>query len=387
MNLFSQKQKMKIRLTLRLVAIASGAAILLGWGGLVLASHLSDEISSLQEQNSENKAASNALAAEASSYQDAIDKLEAQINGLQQAIVANQQKSNELQIQIDANQKELDYQKYVLGQNVKAMYLEGQISTLEILASSKNLSEFVDKEQYRLSVQNKVRDTVDKITKLKLELEQQQRALESLIADQERQRQDLATVKSEQSQLLAYTAGQKAVFDSQIKTNNAKITDLKRQQAIENARLFGSTPGTGANCGGGYPGSAPGPWGPWGCNYPLDYNIDNWGMYNRECVSYTAFKVAASGRYMPYWGGRGNAKLWDDNARAAGIPVDNNPRDGDVAISNNGYYGHSLYVEQVSDDGSIYVSDYNRQWDGKYREYWMSASTVAAIGLVFIHFP
>ena len=84
--------------------------------------------------------------------------------------------------------------------------------------------------------------------------------------------------------------------------------------------------GSGATCGGGYPAK-------W-CERPRTTVIDNWGMYNRECVSYTAFRVAASGRYMPYWGGFGNANQWDDNARAAGIPVDGNPQAGDVAISN-----------------------------------------------------
>src|SRR3989338_1000613 len=111
------------------------------------------------------------------------------------------------------------------------------------------------------------------------------------------------------------------------------------------------------------------------------------GVCTTESASYTAFKVASSGRYMPYWGGRGNAKQWDDNARGAGIPVDSNPRSGDVGISNNGVYGHSFYVEQVAGDGSIYISDYNQQFDGRYREYWVSAETVRFRGLVFIHFP
>ncbi len=109
-------------------------------------------------------------------------------------------------------------------------------------------------------------------------------------------------------------------------------------------------------------------------------------MYNRECVSWTAFKVYSSGRYMPYWGGIGNANQWDNNARAAGIPVDSNPRVGDVAVSHGGTYGHVMYVESVAGDGSIYVSDYNQQYDGLYREYWISAETVSKKSLVFIHF-
>lgn len=376
------KQKLKIRGPVRLMAAAVALAIVLGAGGLVLADQFDEQIKILQQQNSENKAASSNLAAQAASYQDAIDTLDAQINGLQQAIVANQKASNELQVKIDANQVELDHQKYVLGQNIKTMYLEGDISTLEILASSKDLSDFVDKQQYRYAVQSQVKTTVDKITALKIELEQQQRTLQTMIADQEKQKADLATAQSQQSQMLAYTEGQKSIYDQATKANQAKISDLKKQQAIYNIAQFGGSPGTGIACGGGYPGSVPGPWGPWGCNYPKDNNIDNWGMYNRECVSYTAFRVAASGRYMPYWGGRGNANQWDDNARAAGIPVDGNPQVGDIAISNAGYYGHSMYVEAVYGDGRILVSQYNSGWDGLYSE-----KVIWPGSLVFIHFP
>jgi surface antigen len=104
-------------------------------------------------------------------------------------------------------------------------------------------------------------------------------------------------------------------------------------------------------------------------------------MYNRECVSYTAFKVWQSGRYMPYWGGRGNANRWPTNARNAGIPVDGEPRVGDVAISLSGYYGHAMYVERVNGDGTIKVSQYNYGIRGEYSEMTISKS-----GLYFIHF-
>lgn len=381
------KPKIVTKFTFKSLIMGTFLILAIGWSGIAVASHLSDDIQNLQEENAQNQTISDQLEAQANNYQDVINNLQVQINALQQAIIANQQASAQLEQEIKAKEAELAYQRDVLGQSIKAMYLEGQISTLEVLAASRNISDFVNKQVARSAVQNKIKTLVDQITQLKIELEQKQRELQARIKDQQNQQADLDAARAEQARLLAYTEGQKAVYDGQIKSNNVRIADLRRQQALENARLFGFSPGQGANCGGGYPGSANGPNGKWGCNYPIDYNIDNWGMYNRECVSYTAFKVAASGRYMPYWGGRGNANRWDDNARAAGIPVDTNPRVGDVAISNNGYYGHSMYVEAVGDDGAIYISDYNQQWDGKYREYWISGSTVRARGLVFIHFP
>jgi surface antigen len=109
---------------------------------------------------------------------------------------------------------------------------------------------------------------------------------------------------------------------------------------------------------------------------------DPWGMYKRQCVSYTAWAVSASGRHMPYWGGKGTANKWPGNARAAGIPVDSSPRVGDVAIRTSGSFGHAMYVNGVNSNGTINVSQYNANWKGTY-----STATVSASGLQFIHFP
>jgi surface antigen len=114
------------------------------------------------------------------------------------------------------------------------------------------------------------------------------------------------------------------------------------------------------------------------CNAGKDTLVDPWGMYNRECVSYTAYRISTR-RTMPYWGGRGNAYQWPDNARAMGIPVDSTPRVGDVAVLTAGF-GHTMYVEAVDGD-YITISQYNYNNTGEY-----SLMTVPAAGLVFIHF-
>jgi surface antigen/peptidoglycan hydrolase CwlO-like protein len=370
------RKKLK-NLNSRLAVSAVLALIVVGttiYGGLAKADQFDAQINQLQQQNSGLQVQSNSLAAVAKSYQDAINILEQQINVLQQSIVANQQKSNELKAQIAQAQADLEHEKKVLGENIKTMYLEGKISTLEVLASSNNLSDFVNKQEYRNSVQSKVKATLDKINALKVQLEEQNRELEVAIADLQKQQDELNNTYAQQSQMLSYTEGQKAAYDKQLSNNRAAIAELRRQQIAANARFIGGTPGSGPACGGGYPAK-------W-CEIPQDSVIDSWGMYNRECVSYTAWRIAASGRYMPYWGGVGNANQWDDDARAAGIPVDSSPRPGDIAISNAGYYGHAMYVESVNDDGTINVSQYNASLDGRF-SYRFNLDVGS---LVFIHF-
>lgn len=120
---------------------------------------------------------------------------------------------------------------------------------------------------------------------------------------------------------------------------------------------------------------------PWANTSYYSESPDPWGMYKRQCVSYAAWKVASSGRVMPNWSGHGDAYLWDDNARASGIPVDSVPRIADIAVDNSGYYGHVMFVEEVYGDGTILVSQYNADGAGHY-----SVERRTSSGLSFIHF-
>jgi surface antigen len=106
---------------------------------------------------------------------------------------------------------------------------------------------------------------------------------------------------------------------------------------------------------------------------PQDSSLDKWGMYNRECVSYAAWKVYQTFGYMPYWGGVGNANQWVGNAQAAGITTGYKPKVHSVAISLHGYYGHAAWVEDVKGN-MIYVSQYNYDLAGHYSEMWVNKS-------------
>ncbi len=385
-NVFMLKQKLKIRLTSwrPLVAIVIVATLVSAtlYGGFVRADNFDAQIQQLQAQNASNKDASNQLAAQASSYADAIAKLQEQVDALQQAIFNTQKQSDDTQKAMDAAQVQLDHQKVVLGENIKAMYLEGKVSTLEILASSSNLSDFVNKQEYRNTVQSKIKTTLDKVTALKLTLQKQQETLQALLKDQQTQQASLNATQSQQSQLLAYTEGQKAAYDSQIKSNQSQIATLRAQQLAANHRL-GGTAVAGDPGHGGYPAK-------W--DYPVgqDTLTDDYGMYNRECVSYTAWKVKQTYGYMPYWGGwdiygpgtntGGNANQWINDANHAGIPTGSVPKVGSVAISLGGAYGHAMWVEAVSGD-TIYVSQYNYDLAGHYSEMSINGS-----GLTYIYF-
>lgn len=359
---------------LALVVLAVG---LLGGSAFVHADQYDDQINALNAQNATTQGLLNGLESQAASFQDAINQLSAQIAAVQAQIAANQAQQAQLQDQITANEQLIAQKKDSLAADVKAMYIDGSMSTIEELATSKDLSEYVDRDEARLAVQNQLNDTIKQINDLQAQLQKQKAEVETLIASEKTQNDQLASAQAQQQQLLAYNEGQQSAFNSQIAANSSQISELRRQQIIANTRYnignFRGDPGNG-----GYPNT-------W-AYAPQDSMIDSWGMYNRECVSYTAFRVhqdflAGRDTYdMPWWGGQGNANQWDDDARAAGIPVDSNPTAGSIAISNAGAFGHAMYVEAVNGN-QIYVQQYNQQLNGQYSEGWRYTT-----GLVFIHF-
>lgn len=350
-----------------LACLVSGALV-------VHADQYDEQINALKAQNSATQGVLNGLESQAGSYQAVINQYQTQIDAIQGQINANQAEQASLQQKIDDDQQKIDQQKKYLSDDIRTMYVDGQLSTIEELATSKNLSDYVDKEEYRTSVQNKIDEMIQQIAVLQAQLQKQKGQLDTLVESEKQQNAQLANAQSQQQQLLSYNQGQQDAYNSQIAANSTQIAALRRAQIAANSRFSVGAAGSGPTCGGGYPGV-------W-CNAPQDSIIDSWGMYNRECVSYTAFRVADSGRNMPYWGGRGNANQWVGDAESAGIPVDHSPRAGDVAISLGGAFGHAMYVESVNGNGTINISQYNVNLDGRY-----STNTISPSGLYFIHFP
>lgn len=358
------------------------SVVLAGVSVPVVRASLQDQINQLAAENADKQNQNNVLANQATSLQGQIDALQSKINALQAEINDNQSQITALEGEIVKAEAELTKQKDLLGSNIRAMYVEGDVSTLEMLASSKDLSEFVDKQQYRTSVQSKIKDTLDTITALKHQLSGQRETLQRRLDDTKRNQNELAKQRSDQDELLGLNEGQRSALDSQIKGNSKKIAELQRQQALENMRLFGG--GGGVTGGGGYP------WGYAACihtgqvegacaNYDWAVNGSIWnpntgGYGYRNCTDYVAWKIRSEGRYVP--AGLGNAKDWDNN-----YPSDGSPSPGDAAVSNSGTYGHVMYVEAVNGNGTITISDYNRAGTGKY-----ATSTISAAGLSFLSF-
>jgi surface antigen len=356
------------------VIVSCSILALSSWAGPVFGDALDDQINAMRSQVTSQQAQAANFHTQANDAQTRLAQLRAQSDVLQSQINLTQAKFNKLTDTIAQNEDQLAQQKIILAANLKSMYLDSTVTPIEMLASSQNFSDFLDQQQYQDRIKTKIEDAMSAVQLLQQQLHGQQDALSQLLSDQHGQQEQLAQLQTQANQLLALASQNAAAADAQVQSSNSQLANLKaQQQAILLAR-FGNGASNGAACGGGYPGYL--------CNAPQDSIADPWGMFNRECVSYTAYRVAASGRHMPYWGGSGNANQWPDNARNSGIPVDGNPKVGDVAILMAGQFGHAMYVEDVLPGNKIHVSQYNfGNVPGLYSEMTISAS-----GLYFIHF-
>lgn len=205
---------------------------------LANAQSLQQQIDALKQENSNNQNNVNKLREVATSYKDAIAQLEDNIKDKEYEIQASSEKQTKIEADIKQANAELDKQKELLSQNIRSMYIEGDISTIEMLASSQNLSDFIDKQQYRESIKNKISDTLKKIDELKVQLENQKKLVEAEIKTQTARRAELASNRQEKARLLALNQAEQEDYNEDTKKNQAKIAELQAAQAEIERRMM-----------------------------------------------------------------------------------------------------------------------------------------------------
>lgn len=356
------------------------AVLVAGSGVFALGSHVfardyEAEIKAKEQEASKYNSEASRLGEMADNLQSELDKINGQITTIQGQIVDSQKKIDNLNAQIKRNEILIKQRRKAMGQVLADMHVDDQISPLEMLASSNSIGDYIDKQEQRSSLRTSLNGKIKEIKALQKKLEENKKLVENTLRDQEAQRNVLSSKQSEKAKLVADTKNDQNAYSALAQKRNSEVAKLREEQAAANRRALGS----GVSIPGGIPGGGgyPGVW----ANAPLDAYVDPWGLYTRECVSYVAWKIHSTGRYVPHFGGAGNANQWPSTAARHGISSGSTPKAGAAAVMNIGYYGHVMYVESVNGDGTITVSDYNFAWDGLYRNYTRSAS-----GLTYIYF-
>ncbi|HEY1645704.1 MAG TPA: CHAP domain-containing protein [Candidatus Saccharimonadales bacterium] len=348
------------------------------------------QISNNASQLSSSQQVLSQLSSQAGTYEAAIGQLQSQISSLQDQIQTNETTQANLQTQISQNQAELTQQKSVLANDLQTLYVSGQLTPVEMLATSNSISDYVDQQVAYTAVQDKIESSVQQIAALEQKLQSQKTQVDQLVATEQTQDSQLSNAQSQQQGLLGYNQSQQASYNQQVANASSNISQLTAQLIALNDA--GSTI-SGGQCGGGYPQQTPSSTAPgtyWGCNEPQDNTTDNWNMLNRECVSYTAYMVST--KYGVSTANWGNAYQWITSAEDAGYTVDQTPAPGAIAIRDRDYsepgdVGHAMYVVSVNGSDSITVEEYNENYNGQFDERTFAPSSYDDRGgLYYIHF-
>lgn len=362
---------MDLRKTKLIAAVLLSAVFLVGSTSSALparADQFDAQINALNAQIAQNQAVVNQKRAEANTLANKLAILQGQINVAQQALNLTSLQISQTQAEIDKANADLDHQKSILKDNLRLVYKQGEVSPLELIASSKNLSDFVAQNQYLNAIKDKINQNLRKIDELKDELNKKQGELNTKSLQQQTQVSNINAQKAEQQDLYNKTKGEEANYQKLISADSASAASLRAQQAAANAALAqsvnygggGGPSGSGGACdnghgNGGYAGAS----GPAGnvCNAAQDSITDWAGWPNRECTSYAYwYFVRVEGRSLNV---RGNAKDWVSAANSA------TPHVGDIAVYTGGFFGHVMIVQEIR-GSSVLVSSMNRDFYGHF---------------------
>lgn len=374
-------------------AVLVGISVLLVVGTVPLtkpaaADQYDDKIAALTQDMAKYQAQADTLNAQANTLQNAVAQLDNEKNALQAQIDLNQAQSVKLTASIADTQTQISQNQDALGKTIADLYIDDSTTPIEMLASSTNIGDFLNKQEYRSSVKTQLSDTIKKVKALKAQLDTQKADLDKVLAQQTATRDDLVAKVNQQAALLAQTQSNEANYQSMIQNSSAQIAAARATQAALRARSnatggytlvdAGSLPDypwNANNCPiGGYIG---GQWVPYASTggAPGTDGLDGHGYGCRQCVSYVAYRVAkATGVYYNDLGDGGQAaqNLVDKHHWTN---LGSNPQPGSVA-SLWGSPGHTAYVEAVSGN-KILVTQYNYDYGtgyGMYSEMWLSVN-------------
>lgn len=176
-----------------------------------------NQLSSVQSNKSE-------ALQEIQTLQEAIDKAESEIEQLDTKINNLTTSINEKTTQIEEKQKEYEKKEEILKQRMVVLYEAGQTSYLEVLLTSKSITDFISKYYIMSEIAEADSDALTEIENNKKEIEETKKNLE----DEKKQVDDAKKEKTEKSKELIASKNEK-----QAKVDSLTEEEQKLQSEIE----------------------------------------------------------------------------------------------------------------------------------------------------------
>src|SRR5690606_38914839 len=110
-----------------------------------------------------------------------------------------------------------------------------RVTPLELLASSRTVGDFIDRQEYRSALRGQLQVTINAIEAAKEELETKRNEVQETLAQLNSQKEQLETQRANQARLLRRTEGQEAHYRELVATaQNERDAAL---QALDNLQI------------------------------------------------------------------------------------------------------------------------------------------------------
>lgn len=196
-------------------------------------------INGLKQEEKETEKYASLLRKEIGYKQDKIDtlankskSLKQDISNVESKIVSTKKEIDAIQAQIDAKQKDFEKTYDLYSQRLRAMYVSGHVSNLEVLLSSTDISSILIRSQMISSVSKQDSQMLDELTAQMESIEKDKVGLEKKRNELNADKQRLENNKAELDKDLNEIKAEKAQLDSKVSECNAimrKITNDKSE--------------------------------------------------------------------------------------------------------------------------------------------------------------
>lgn len=140
------------------------------------------------------------------------------------------------QSQISTTQADIESKKVALANLLQGLYQNDRVSLVEMLLKNPRLSDFWDETQNIILLQDNMRVAVEQVTDLENQLQDQEQQFEasktdaaSIQAYQQTQAQEIASTKSQKSQLLVATKGQESKYQQLLVQTQATAAQIRNR--------------------------------------------------------------------------------------------------------------------------------------------------------------
>lgn len=259
------------------------------------------------------------LSSEVATIDKQIAQMQSQVSATQSEIDAVNNQIDTLNNQISEGEAKIKIQKESLNEYLRVIYEDSNTSTIELIAASHSFSDFVDKTEYSLTMQMKIRDTVATIKKLRQDLEtqksglvQKRQGIEDLKTKQVGQKQGVDAQRAVKNNLLKTTKGQESNYQVQVANLQKEIDSIDavytaaKNKGSSGGSTYtgnGNTGNTGGSGGSGNTGQAYLSWPSYGGVYQewgwTDLANQCFYKYNGQCTIHNGLDISTGSTGNP----------------------------------------------------------------------------------------